>query len=63
MINAGTSHRELAEPHRPSTPEGLASAAREPLRNGLTDHDIAHILRMDVAQIRQILGGFDPGAA
>jgi hypothetical protein len=49
-------YQELAEAHKPQTAEGIAAAARELVRNGLTDHDVAHVLRLDVELVRRFLG-------
>jgi hypothetical protein len=51
-----SSYRERAAQHMPQSKEGLLHAAREMLRNGLTDHDVAHVLRLDVQQIRRLIG-------
>jgi hypothetical protein len=61
MNAADASLRARAEPHKPRTPEGICDAAGELLRQGLTEHDIAHVFCLDVAQIRQLLGERDAG--
>jgi hypothetical protein len=50
-------YRQRAEQHKPRTAEGITAAAREMLRNGLTDHDAAYVLRLDVQQLRRLVGG------
>ena len=37
-------------------PGGLHSAELEMLRAGLTDHDVAAVLRLDVAGVRRLIG-------
>lgn len=45
-----------AREHAPQTVEGLRDAALEMLRNGLTDHDVAHVLQLDVNGVRRLVG-------
>lgn len=45
-----------ATEHAPATAEGLRDAALEMLRSGLTDHDAAHVLRLDVNALRRLIG-------
>lgn len=49
-------YRDRAEAHKPRTKEGIIEAAREMLRNGLTDYDAAHVLKLDVEQVRRLIG-------
>jgi hypothetical protein len=49
-------YSRLAEMNKPQTPEGIVAAARELLHNGSTEFDVAHVLKVDVHQIRRLVG-------
>lgn len=51
-----TDYDRRAAEHAPQTAEGLRAAALEMLRSGLTDHDVAHVLRLDVNAVRRLIG-------
>lgn len=49
-------YRARAELHRPQTMEGFRDAAQQMLREGFSDHGIAHALRLHPEQVRRLLG-------
>jgi hypothetical protein len=51
-----TSVTARAELHKPKTQDGIIAAARDMLRNGLTDYDVARVLRLDVQHVRRLIG-------
>lgn len=50
-------YRERAERHRPSDPVRLAEQMRELRAQGLSDRDIAAVMRLSVPAVRQLLEG------
>ncbi len=56
VVDSGDDHRRRAELHKPLTREGIVAAARELLRTGLSDHDVAQVLKLDVQQLRRLVG-------
>jgi hypothetical protein len=50
------SYHERADEHRPKTPEEIERVAHELAARGMGDHTIAHVLRLDVNALRQLLG-------
>ncbi len=42
--------------HAPRTIGELRAAAQAMLRDGLTDNDVARVLRLDVAAVRRLVG-------
>ena len=53
---SGQEYDVRAVEHRPETIEGLREAAMQLLRDGLTDHDVAQILELDVNAVRRLVG-------
>lgn len=48
--------RRRAEAHRPRTPDEVAAAARDMAARGFGDHTVAHVLNLDVAAVRRLIG-------
>lgn len=55
-MNIAVDYLAMAEMHKPKDADGIRIAAMELARNGLSDHDIGHVLKLDVNSIRQLLG-------
>jgi len=49
-------YQARADLHRPTTMEGFRDAAQQMLREGFSDHGIAHALRLRPEQVRRLLG-------
>ena len=47
---------DRARENMPSDPEGLRSAAIAMVTSGLTDHDVAQALRVNVTVVRMLTG-------
>jgi len=52
----GRSYDDRAQRHRPTDPAALAAEVRRLNRTGLSPLDIAAALRIDLAQVRNVLG-------
>lgn len=49
-------YRERAEAYKPRTAAEIEHAARDLAAQGFGDYTIAHVLRLDVNAIRQMIG-------
>lgn len=60
MSQSDAEYRVQADAHRPAHGEGLASAARELARSGLTSQDIAAALRISAEAVSRLLEAATP---